>query len=347
MEMRVLGNTEVKVSVIALGTMTWGEQNTEAEAHAQMDFALERGVNFWDTAEVYPVPIRGETYGITETYIGTWLASRRCREKIVLASKVAGPTQRLTYIREGNLRFDRVNMEKALHDSLKRLQTDYLDLYQLHWPERSTNFFGQLGYKHRPDEMFTPVAETLSVLQEFVQAGKIRAVGLSNETPWGMAQFLKIAEQLNLPRVVSIQNPYSLLNRTFEIGLAEMAIREQVGLLAYSPMAFGLLSGKYRNGQKPAGSRMALFGDYFDRYSNPQALAAADAYIELADKHGLSPAQLSLAFVNQQPFVTSNIIGATTLQQLQENIESAQLTLSEELLAEIEAIHTRYPNPSP
>lgn len=347
MEMRLLGNTEVKVSVIALGTMTWGEQNTEAEAHAQMDFALEHGVNFFDTAEVYPVPIRGETYGITETFIGTWLAARRCREKIILASKVAGPTQRLTYIRDGNLCFDRKNMEKALHDSLKRLQTDYLDLYQLHWPERTTNFFGQLGYKHQPDESFTPVAETLSVLQEFVQAGKVRAIGLSNETPWGVAQFLKVAEQLNLPRVVSIQNPYSLLNRTFEIGLAEMAIREQVGLLAYSPMAFGLLSGKYRNGQKPTGSRMALFGDYFDRYSNPQALAAADAYIELAGQHGLSPAQMCLAFVNQQPFVTSNIIGATTLQQLQENIDSAQVTLSPELLAAIEASHTRYPNPSP
>lgn len=347
METRPLGNTDIQVSLIALGTMTWGQQNTEAEAHAQMDYALEHGVNLFDVAEVYPVPIREETYGRTEEYIGSWLASRQCRDKIVLASKVAGPAGRLSYIRDGKPRLNRIHIERAIDDSLKRLRTDYLDLYQLHWPDRTTNYFGQLGYKHDPDEALTPIEETLSVLQNLVQAGKVRYVGISNETPWGVAQFLSLSEKLGLPRAVSIQNPYSLLNRTFEIGLAEMAIREKVGLLAYSPMAFGLLSGKYQNGQKPAGSRLTLFGEYFDRYANPQALAAAEAYIELARKHGLSPAQMSLAFVNQQPFLTTNIIGATIMAQLKENIESVSLKLPDEILAEIEAIHTRQPNPSP
>lgn len=347
METRRLGNTELQVSLIALGTMTWGQQNTVAEAHAQMDYALDHGVNLFDVAEVYPVPIQAETYGRTEEFIGSWLASRQCRDKIVLASKVAGPANRLNYIRDGKPRLNRVHIEQAIEASLKRLRTDYLDLYQLHWPDRTTNYFGQLGYKHDPNETFTPIEETLSALNDLVQAGKIRYVGLSNETPWGVARFLTLSEKLNLPRVVSIQNPYSLLNRTFEVGLAEMAIREQVGLLAYSPMAFGLLSGKYQNGQKPEGSRLTLFGEYFDRYTNPQALSAAEAYIQLARKHGLSPAQMSLAFVNQQPFLKSNIIGATTLAQLKENIESTSLKLSDEILAEIDAIHTRQPNPSP
>ncbi|WP_373531721.1 NADP(H)-dependent aldo-keto reductase [Vampirovibrio sp.] len=347
METRSLGNTDIKVSLIGLGTMTWGEQNTEAEAHAQMDYALAQGVNFFDTAEVYPVPIRQETSGLTETYIGTWLAARKCRDQVVLASKVAGPSERITYLRAVEPRLNRVNIEQAIEGSLKRLQTDYLDLYQLHWPDRNTNFFGQLGYTHNPSETLTPIEETLYVLSDLVKAGKIRAVGLSNETPWGVSQFLKLSETLNLPRVVSIQNPYSLLNRSFEVGLAEMAIREKVGLLAYSPMAFGLLSGKYQNGQKPSGSRLALFGEYFDRYASPQALSAAKAYIELAHKNGLTPAQMSLAFVNRQPFVSSNIIGATSLAQLKENIESAALQLSDAVLADIEAIHTQHPNPSP
>lgn len=347
MEMRILGNTDAKVSLIGLGTMTWGQQNSEAEGHAQMDYALTQGVNLFDVAEVYPVPIQQETYGQTEEIIGTWLAARKCRDKVVLASKVAGPADRLSWLRNGQNRLNRSTIEQAIDSSLKRLQTDYLDLYQLHWPDRQTNYFGELGYRHNSGDQGTPIEETLSVLKDLVTAGKIRAIGLSNETPWGIMQFLTIAEKLNLPRVVSIQNPYSLLNRTFEIGLAEMALKESVGLLAYSPMAFGLLSGKYQNGQKPPTGRLTLFGEYFERYSNPQALAAADAYIELAKNHGLSPAQMSLAFVNQQPFLTSNLIGATSLPQLKENIESANLKLSVEILNGIEAIQTRYPNPSP
>jgi aryl-alcohol dehydrogenase-like predicted oxidoreductase len=347
MEMRTLGNTDIQVSLICLGTMTWGQQNTEAEAHAQMDYALDAGINFWDTAEMYPVPIKAETQGRTESYIGTWLASRKKRDQIILASKVAGPAERIHWLRDGHHRLDRKNIEKALEDSLRRLQTDYLDLYQLHWPDRATNFFGQLGYTHKADDNPVPIEETLAVLGDLVKAGNVRTIGLSNETPWGVMQFLNLAERHNLPRVVSIQNPYSLLNRSFEVGLAEMAIREQVGLLAYSPLAFGALSGKYTNGQKPANTRMTLFPDYFARYGASAAMAATADYVALAKKHALSPAQMALAFVNSRPFVTSNIIGATTLEQLQENIESVQLTLSSELLTEIEAIHTRYPYPSP
>ncbi len=345
MEYRTLGNTHLRVSLICLGTMTWGEQNTETEAHEQMDYAWEQGINFMDAAEMYPVPPRAETQGRTESYIGTWLASRRNRDKVILATKVAGPGE-MPWIRGGKARLDRKNIEQALNDSLKRLQTDYVDLYQLHWPDRETNYFGQLGYVHHPDEEATPIEETLGVLRDLVQAGKVRHIGVSNETPWGLMRYLSLARYEDYPRMISIQNPYNLLNRTFEIGLSEIALREQCGLLAYSPMAFGMLSGKYMHGARPSKGRITLY-ERFSRYSSPQAHRATEAYVNLARQHGLSPAQMALAFVNQQPFVTSNIIGATTLEQLRENIDSINVKLTPEILAEIDRIHLDIPNPSP
>ncbi|QKT03254.1 NADP(H)-dependent aldo-keto reductase [Ectothiorhodospiraceae bacterium 2226] len=346
MEYRPLGRTDVQVSVICLGTMTWGEQNTEADAHAQLDLALERGVNFVDTAELYAVPPRPETYGLTEQYIGSWLARGGRRERIVLASKVAGPAQSAAHIRGGESYFTRANITEALHASLKRLRTDYLDLYQLHWPDRPTNFFGRLGYEPQDDPRATPIEETLQVLGDLVAEGKVRHIGLSNETPWGIMRFLAAAERLGLPRVVSVQNPYSLLNRTFEVGSAEIAHREQVGLLAYSPLGFGVLSGKYLDGARPAGARLTLF-PHFSRYSNPQAEAATAAYVALAREHGLDPAQMALAYVNTRPILTANIIGATSLAQLESDIASIDVTLTPAVLEAIEGIHQRYPNPSP
>ncbi|WP_462330630.1 NADP(H)-dependent aldo-keto reductase [Thiohalocapsa halophila] len=346
MQYRPLGRTDLSVSAICLGTMTFGEQNTAAEAAEQLDRAVAAGINFIDTAEMYPVPPKAETMGRTEEYIGRWLAERGGRDKLVIASKVAGPGDWLPYIRGGNNRLDRPNIQQALEDSLRRLGTDYLDLYQLHWPDRQTNFFGRLGYEHPAEDDSVPLLETLEVLGELVQSGKIRHVGLSNETPWGTMRFLELAERHGLPRMVSIQNPYSLLNRTFEIGLAEVAIREQCGLLAYSPLAFGALSGKYLNGQRPPKGRLTLFSR-FSRYSNDQAVAATAEYVAVARKHGLDPAQMALAFVTSRPFVTSNIIGATTLAQLEQNLASIDLELSEAVLEDIEAVHTRQPNPSP
>ncbi|WP_159876738.1 NADP(H)-dependent aldo-keto reductase [Aquitalea denitrificans] len=350
MQYRKLGDTDVSVSVIALGTMTWGEQNTEAEAHSQIDLALEHGVNLLDAAEMYPVPPRPETQGLTESYIGSWLKKTGQRDRIVLASKIVGPAtdpKRPSHFRDGQPHFDRKNLAQALDDSLRRLQTDYLDLYQLHWPDRTANTFGTLGFPWQDDPAgSTPIEETLSILKEFIVAGKIRAIGLSNETPWGVAQFLKASENLGLPRVVSIQNPYSLLNRLYEIGLSEFSRRENVGLLAYSPLAFGVLSGKYLDGQRPAAARLTLF-ERFSRYSSEAAETATRAYVELARNHGLSPAQLALAFVNSRPFVTSNIIGATTLAQLQENLDSIHVQLDETVLHQLEAIHARIPNPCP
>lgn len=345
MEYRKLGRTDIEVSAICLGSMTWGEQNTEAEAHAQLDAALAAGVNFIDTAEMYPVPPRAETYTLTEQYIGRWLRRRGRRDEVVLASKVAGRADWLEYIRDGRVCLDRTNIEQALHGSLARLQTDYLDLYQLHWPDRNTNYFGQLGYRHAPDHS-VPIEETLRVLADLVQAGKIRQVGLSNETPWGTMEFLRLSTQYDLPRMVSVQNPYSLLNRSFEVGMAEVAHREDCGLLAYSPLGFGVLSGKYLHGQRPARARITLY-ERFTRYSNPQVEAATEAYVALAREHGLDPAQMALAYVTSRPFVTSNIIGATSLQQLQSNLASMDLCLSEALVAGIEAIHQRHPNPAP
>src|ERR1700761_3580074 len=350
MEYRRLGDTDVQVSLIGLGTMTWGEQNTEQDAHAQIDYALAQGVNLIDTAEMYPVPPRAETQGLTERYIGTWLAQHRsAREKIVLATKIAGPARQPhnpTHIRgEGN-QFDRKNLTEALDDSLKRLQTDYVDLYQLHWPDRSTMTFGRTAYPWVEDAYTVPIEETLSVLADFVKEGKVRHIGVSNETPWGVAQFLRAAGKLGLPRIVSIQNPYSLLNRTFEVGLSEYSHRDGIGLLAYSPLAFGWLSGKYEGGARPAGARITLF-ERFQRYSKPQATSAIDTYSALARRPGLSPAQFALAFVNSRPFVTSNLIGATSLEQLKENIASVDVKLSPEVLAEIDALHERQPNPAP
>ena len=344
MQYRQLGNTDIKVSSICLGTMTFGEQNSEAEAHQQLDYALDHGVNVIDTAELYPVPPKPETQGRTEEYIGSWLKQRQCRNKIILATKVAGPGRDwLNHFRGGNNCLDRYNIETALEASLKRLQADFIDLYQVHWPDRETNCFGQLGYRHPARDDSVPIEETLEVLYDLVKAGKIRHVGVSNETPWGVMRYLSSAD---LPRIVSIQNPYNLLNRSFEVGLAEVSHREQVGLLAYSPMGFGVLSGKYLYGARPAGSRLALF-DAYTRYSNPQAELATERYVELARQHGLDPAQMSLAFVTGRPFTTSNIIGATNLQQLEANIASAELVLSDEILEQIEEIHTEHPNPSP
>ncbi len=349
MRYRPLGNTDIQVSVIGLGTMTWGEQNTEAEGHAQLDTALGLGVNFIDTAEMYSVPPRPETYGATEAIIGAWFKQRNNRDQAILATKAAGPAKLLpqaTHIRGGVSHFNRQNLEEALEGSLRRLQTDYIDLYQLHWPDRPTNHFGRLGYSHEPDEFTVPILETLEVLAGFVKAGKVRQIGVSNETPWGVAEFLRHAREQGLPRIVSIQNPYSLLNRTFEIGLSEFAHREQVGLLAYSPLAFGVLSGKYLGGARPEGARLTLF-ERFARYNSPQAQAATQAYVDLAKEHGLDPAQLALAYVNTRPFLTSTLIGATSLAQLETDIASMDVRLSAEVLERIEAIHSAYPNPSP
>jgi aryl-alcohol dehydrogenase-like predicted oxidoreductase len=346
MQYRRLGRTDIEVSLLCLGTMTWGEQNTEQEAHQQLDKALDAGVNFIDTAEMYPVPPREETYGRTEQYIGSWLARRKNRDKVILASKVAGRADWLPYVRGGGNCFNRENIEAALDASLKRLQTDYLDLYQLHWPDRKTNFFGRLGFEFDPDDNPVPIEETLQVLGDVVKSGKVRYIGLSNETPWGVMRFLHLAEKMDLPRVVSVQNPYSLLNRTYEVGLSEISHREDCGLLAYSPLGFGVLSGKYVNGARPEGARLTLY-ERFTRYSNPQAERATARYVALAQEHGLNPAQMALAYVNSRPFLTSNIIGATDLDQLQTNLDSVQVTLSEELLQKIEQIHTEIPNPSP
>ncbi|KEF31111.1 Oxidoreductase, aldo/keto reductase family [Marinobacter nitratireducens] len=345
MQTRKLGNTDTDVSLICLGTMTWGEQNSEQEAFEQLDYATAEGVNFIDAAEMYPVPPRAETQGLTETYLGNWLARRGRRDDLVIASKVAGPGNGLSYLRNGP-RLTREHIREACDASLKRLQTDYIDLYQVHWPDRGTNFFGKLGYQHNPEEAFTPIEETLGALAELVKEGKVRHVGLSNETPWGTMEYLRLARENNWPRVVSIQNPYSLLNRTFEVGLAEFAHREQTGLLAYSPLAFGMLSGKYLGGKWPEKGRLTLY-ERFSRYSGERGMDATRAYVELAHKHDLSPVQMALAYVNSRSFVTSNIIGATTLDQLRENIASERLELSADVLEAIEAIHREFTYPCP
>ncbi len=347
MRHRHLGQTDLQVSEICLGTMTFGKQNSAEEAFQQLDHALEAGVNFIDTAEMYAVPPRPETFGRSEEIIGRWLALHPGqRQRIVLASKVCGPAARMHYVRDGKIRLDRKNIEMALDASLQRLGTDHLDLYQLHWPDRQTNFFGKLGYEHDPSATETPIAETLAVLEDLRKAGKIRHYGLSNETPWGAMSFCHLADQRHAARPVSIQNPYSLLNRSFEIGLAEVAHREHMGLLAYSPLAFGLLSGKYAGGATPPQGRLTLFSE-FNRYNSPQSRSAAERYVALARVHGLSPAQMALAYVNSRSFVTSTIIGATTLEQLQENLDSVKVVLSPDVLAGIDALHQIQPNPAP
>lgn len=332
------------VSKICLGTMTWGQQNTEAEAHEQISYALDRGINMLDAAEMYPVPPRAETQGRTEEYIGTWFKKTGLRDKYILATKAAGPNPEFHYLR-GGPRFTREQLMEAVDGSLRRLQTDCIDLYQLHWPDRYTNFFGQRGYLHR-EQPETPIDETLRALQELVAAGKIKTIGLSNETPWGTMKFLELADREGLPRVESIQNPYGLLNRTYEIAMAEVSHREDVGLLAYSPLGMGLLTGKYRHGAKPEGSRMAVF-ERFTRYDGKETLEATEQYLQLADEHGLNPTHMALAFVNTRPFVLSNIIGATSMDQLKMNIDSLDVTLTKDVLKGIEAIQQRIPNPAP
>ncbi|AHE97121.1 NADP(H)-dependent aldo-keto reductase [Thioalkalivibrio paradoxus] len=344
MQYRMLGHTGIEVSLIGLGTMTWGEQNTESEAFEQLDYALEQGVTLIDTAEMYPVPPRAETQGRTEAYIGRWLQARGCRDRVVLATKVAGPAD--TPWLRGGPQLVREQIERALTDSLERLQTDYVDLYQVHWPARSTNFFGQLGYRHRPEEAVTGIAETAAALDDLVRRGLVRAIGISNETPWGLMEWLRASERGIAPRVASIQNPYNLLNRSFEVGLAEMALRERVGLLAYSPLAFGTLTGKYLGSTRPANARLTRF-ERFSRYSNPQGIAATEEYAALARAHGLTPAQMALAFVNRQPFVTSTLVGATSLTQLAENIASVDVNLDDAALAGIDEIHRRFTYPCP
>jgi len=347
MQYRKLGNSDIEVSAICLGTMTWGKQNTRDEAFAQIDYALDQGINFIDTAELYAVPPEAETYGATETIIGNWLRQSGRRNEVILASKVCGPTDWCPHIREGKSRLDRRNIFAAVEASLKRLKTDHLDLYQVHWPDRKTNYFGHLGFEVPDEERSVPITETLEALAELVKDGKVRHVGISNETPWGAMQYVHLAETMGLPRIVSIQNPYNLLNRSYEIGLAEVSYREHCGLLAYSPLAFGTLSGKYLHGKRPAGSRLALFEGRYSRYSKPEGVIATEKYVALAREHGISPAQMALAFVNSRPFVTASIIGATSMEQLKENIASIDLSLDETLRTGIEAIHTSQPNPCP
>ena len=346
MEMRKLGQTDLEVSAICLGTMTFGEQNTFKQAFEQLDYALEKGVNFIDTAEIYPVPPNKETYSKTEEIIGNWLKERGQRQKIVLATKVVGPSANFDYARGKPPRLDRDNIEQALDASLKRLGTDYIDLYQLHWPDRNTNFFGARSYIHQEDEVQTPIEHTLEVLNDCVKKGKVRHVGLSNENPWGVMRFLQLAKDHSWPRVVSIQNPYNLLNRLYEVGLAEVSCREQCGLLAYSPLAFGVLSGKYLGGKKPQGARLTLW-ERFGRYNSSNAQLACERYVELASMHKLDPAQMALAFCRLKPFVTSVIIGATTMEQLRSNLASSELVLSEDILQSIDSIYNEIPNPCP
>lgn len=348
MKYRKLGAEGPAVSLICLGTMTWGQQNTREEAFEQLDYALNQGINFVDTAEMYPVPPMAETAHRTETIIGEWFKQRGNRDQVILASKVAGRAPWLPWIRgENGPCLDRKNIEAAIDGSLRRLQTDYIDLYQLHWPDRKTNYFGKLEYEHDAADHSVPIAETLEVLSELLAKGKIRQIGVSNETPWGVHKYLELAKGGTGPAIVSVQNPYSLINRSYEIGLAELGIREQVGLLAYSPLGFGVLSGKYLNKQKPEGARLSLWGHYFTRYLKPQATEATRRYVELARAHDLDPAQMALAWVNSRPFVTSNIIGATSMEQLKANIASEQIALSPEIVSEIQKIHSDIPNPAP
>jgi len=346
MEYKRLGRTDIEVSLLCLGTMTWGEQNTEAEAVEQLDYAIDKGINFVDTAELYPVAPMEETQGRSETYLGNWLNKRKGRDKLVIASKVCAAADWIPYLRNGNARLDKENIEAALNASLKRLQTDYLDLYQLHWPERDTNYFGKLGYYHAPEKDGVSIEETLGVLNDLVQSGKIRHIGLSNETAWGISEYCRLSDQKQFPRIVSIQNPYNLLNRSYEIGMSEFAHREDIGLLAYSPMAFGVLSGKYLNDAKPEDARITLF-ERFSRYTNEIGIACTEAYVNLAKASGLDPAQMALAFVNSRPFLTSNIIGATNMTQLRSNIASLDINLPKDVLREIENIHYKQPNPCP
>lgn len=346
MKFNTLGDTELEVSQIALGTMTFGEQNSEAEGHEQLDYALENGINFIDTAELYAIPSTKENNGATERIIGTWLKKTNARDKIVLASKVTGPREDISYISE-NLGYSPQRMKEALEGSLKRLQTDYLDLYQIHWPERNANFFGKRGYVHDEDEEWLYNFHTVvEQMDTFKKEGKIRHWGLSNETPWGVMKYILESDLAWKARPVSVQNPYSLLNRTYEVGMAEISMRERIGLLSYSPLAFGRLTGKYLNGEDDKKSRIYKYRA-LKRYNSDRAKLATKAYYEIAENHGLSLAQMSLAYVHSRPFNTSTIIGATKISQLKENIESVDIVLSEEILSEIEEVQNIIPNPAP
>ena len=342
MEYRKLGNTDIDVSVICLGTMSYGEQNTEKEAHEQLDYSLDRGVNFIDTAEMYAIPPKKETYGKTEELIGTWIKRRGERSKYIIATKVAGPG--MEYVRGGS-RLSSEHIVKAVESSLKRLQTDYIDLYQVHWPERKSNYFGRLGYEYSEDTGIA-IEETYKAMDKLVRDGKVRYLGISNETPWGVNEYLRLEREHGYNKIMSIQNPYSLLNRIYEVGLAEITHRENVGLLAYSPLGFGMLTGKYAEGT-PSDSRLGLYGDWFTRYSNKPSIDAVSKYINLAREFSITPTQLALAFVNSRPFLTSNIIGATKMSQLEENIDSIEVSLNTEILEAIEEIHVSNPNPAP
>ncbi len=339
-------HSSLEISRLGLGTMTFGEQNSEADAHEQLDYAVAQGINLIDVAEMYPVPPRPETQGLTETYVGNWLHKRGNREKLVIASKVSGPSRNSDSSIRPNQILDRKNIREALDASLKRLQTDYLDLYQVHWPQRATNCFGKLGYEWNDSTPPVTLLETLEALAECQRAGKIRYIGVSNETAWGVMRYLQLAEKHDLPRIVTIQNPYSLLNRSFEVGLSEIAQHEGVELLAYSCLAFGTLTGKYLNGARPATARNTLFSR-FTRYSGEPANQAVAAYVEIAGRHGLDPAQMALAFVRQQPFVASTLLGATTMEQLKSNIDSQHLELSDEVREALEAVHRNWTYPAP
>jgi aryl-alcohol dehydrogenase-like predicted oxidoreductase len=345
MHYTTLGHSDLKVSRVCLGTMTFGTQNSEADAHRQLDFALAKGINFIDTAEMYSVPPNAESYGKTERYVGTWL-KRQARDRIVLATKISGPGRSMKWIRNGELAFNRQNIRAAIDASLARLQTDYVDLYQLHWPDRNTPIFGQYHFDPEKESDYVPLDETLTALAELVKEGRVRYIGLSNETPWGVMQFLSLAEKYQLPRVVSVQNAFNLLNRTWEMGLSEIGFRENVALLAYSPLAFGLLSGKYL-ADPAAHGRLTLFQGFAQRYSKVNVQPAVAAYAALAQRHGLTPTWLALAYVASRGFVASTIIGATTMDQLRENIDGCLATLSEDVLNEIEALHLHYCNPAP
>jgi len=345
MDYRRLGISDLHVSAICLGTMTFGQQNTEADAHAQLDYAFAQGINFIDTAELYPVPPRAETYTRTETIVGTWLR-KQPRDKVILGTKAAGPRRAMQWIRGGPKALDRANIRAAVEGSLARLQTDYIDLYQLHWPERNVPMFGQYQFDPSQETDALPIRAQLEALAELVQEGKIRYVGLSNEQPWGVMEFLRLAGEHQLPRVASVQNCYNLINRGFEFGLAEIAYREKVGLLAYSPLAFGHLSGKYI-ADPAAQGRVTLFKGFAQRYEKPNVQPAVAAYAELAREHGMTPAQMALSFVFRRWFVTSTLVGATRMEQLAENLSAWETPLSDDLLQQIEALHLRYMNPAP
>ena len=345
MKFNKLGNTNLSVSSICLGTMTWGTQNSEKDAFEQMDYSVDQGINFFDTAELYSIPPTAESYGKTEVMIGNWFEKRKNRNKIILASKIAGPG--LDWIRDGKNSFDEKGIGEAIEGSLKRLKTDYIDLYQLHWPERSTNTFGRREYSINKNEReWNDFENVLKALEKFIKSGKIRYIGMSNETPYGLSKYLEISKNKNLPRMMSVQNPYSLVNRTYEVGMSEISIREKCGLLVYYPLASGALSGKYREGQMPKNARMTLFKGW-ERMINPLAMKAYEEYYKLAKENNITMVQLAQAFVNSRPFVTSNIIGATTMDQLKENIGSMDIELTEEILEKINIIHNNNPNPAP